>query len=300
MLMRFSIGPVGRFDAAVLHWSLTGATVPMLIASDAVGDLWTQRQFNPADVFVVPPAVDCKLLEHVPRNAIRRQWRDEFGVDDDTFIVGLIGEPVSWPDARMAVEIVARVALSGRRVRIALQPAAARRVEAMTLLRRLDMIGLAMGIDELAEPWRVMNGLDAALALGVDFRAIGNAIRSAPSVGRAASLRRVEPHLVRRPHPSISPVLWACAAGVPVIAHDLPSLRGIIEHERTGLLVNEHDMNAASDHIARLHDDSALRNRISVAAIDMINSRFTPQTLCDHMEQACEDAVNEQALQMRG
>ena len=76
--------------------------------------------------------------------------------------------------------------------------------------------------------------------------------------------------------------------------------RGIIEHDRNGLLVSEHDMNGASDHITRLYDDPSLRNRLSAAGIETISRGFTPTALCDRIEQACEDAVNQQALHMSG
>jgi glycosyltransferase involved in cell wall biosynthesis len=286
LLVRLAIGPVARLDAHIMTWSLTGGRIPLLAGTPAVARQWTR--FGAADAVVANHGVNPGRLDDAPREAVRSAWCQEFGIGADDFVVGLIGEPISWPDARMAAEIVARVALAGRKIRLLLHHASARRVEALTLMRHLNMTHLLMECDELAEPWRVMHGLDAALALGVDFRAVGNAIRAAARPGEAG----VEQPPPRRPNPSVLPILWACAAGVPIVAHDLPSLHGIIEDDVTGLLLNEHDMNDASDRLSQLHDDPARRRRLGDAAAHMVRDRYSAQVLCDRIEHACDEAVN--------
>lgn len=284
VLARVSVAPVGwaGFDRFLLAPALR--SVSLLPSTHALAASCAGAGFDPQRTAVIAPAADLLTPGIAARADIRNFWHEEFAMHPDTFVVGLLGEPVSWPDARMAVEIVARLALAGRRVRMLLHPAASRRIEALTLLKRLRMLDLAMECDELAEPWRVIGGLDAALVLGVDFRAIGNAIRSAVRPGMAVHATP------RRPSPSVSPIVWCFAAGVPVVAHDLPSNREVIEHDVTGLLVPEHDMNGASDGLARLYDHWPLRQRHSAAATIVARDRFAMPLLAERLMQACEDA----------
>ena len=50
----------------------------------------------------------------------------------------------------------------------------------------------------------------------------------------------------------------AMAAGRPIIASDLPTLREVLEHERTALLVRPDDLNAWAEALERLRRDRAL------------------------------------------
>lgn len=58
----------------------------------------------------------------------------------------------------------------------------------------------------------------------------------------------------------------AMAAGCACVASDVIGVRGVIEHERTGLLVPEGDPRAMADAIARLLRDSALADRLGTSA----------------------------------
>ncbi|MCE4555097.1 glycosyltransferase [Roseateles cellulosilyticus] len=58
----------------------------------------------------------------------------------------------------------------------------------------------------------------------------------------------------------------AMAAGCACIASDVIGVRGVIEHERTGLLVPEGDEHALAEAIARLLRDPALAGRLGTAA----------------------------------
>jgi glycosyltransferase involved in cell wall biosynthesis len=58
----------------------------------------------------------------------------------------------------------------------------------------------------------------------------------------------------------------AMAAGCACIASDVIGVRGVVEHERTGLLVPEGDAVALADAIARLLHDPALARRLGSAA----------------------------------
>jgi glycosyltransferase involved in cell wall biosynthesis len=67
---------------------------------------------------------------------------------------------------------------------------------------------------------------------------------------------------------AISPLklFEAMAAGRPIIASDIPPIREILEHKRTGLLVEPDDIDAWVEAINMLREDPALAIRIAKAA----------------------------------
>jgi glycosyltransferase involved in cell wall biosynthesis len=56
------------------------------------------------------------------------------------------------------------------------------------------------------------------------------------------------------------------AAGLPIVASDLPSTRAVLRHGETGLLVAPGDAGAIAGAIAALHADRAVRDRLARAA----------------------------------
>ena len=60
----------------------------------------------------------------------------------------------------------------------------------------------------------------------------------------------------------------AMSQGVPVIATDAvgAAAGGLVEHERTGLVVPADDSRALAQAMKRLHDDPSLRARLGAAA----------------------------------
>lgn len=67
---------------------------------------------------------------------------------------------------------------------------------------------------------------------------------------------------------SISPIklFEAMAAGRPIVASDLPAIREIVEHEKTGLLVPPDDIQAWIDALERLLHTPELARRMALAA----------------------------------
>lgn len=63
-------------------------------------------------------------------------------------------------------------------------------------------------------------------------------------------------------------LIEAGASGLPLITTDVPGCREVVTHELDGLLVPVKDGYALAQAIARLQDDLALRQRLSVAARD--------------------------------
>ena len=77
-----------------------------------------------------------------------------------------------------------------------------------------------------------------------------------------------------------SVILDAFAAGLPVVASDIPGIRDVVEHEITGLLVPPADPVALTAALARLRDDDALRTRLAEAG-RRASADFTPERMAD-------------------
>jgi glycosyltransferase involved in cell wall biosynthesis len=69
--------------------------------------------------------------------------------------------------------------------------------------------------------------------------------------------------------------LEAMAAGVPVVATDVPGTRDVVTHERTGLLVPAGDAHALSQAIRHILNDASLRQRITEAGRQEVAARFS-------------------------
>ena len=75
-------------------------------------------------------------------------------------------------------------------------------------------------------------------------------------------------------------VLEANACGTPVVATRVPGLQDSVRHEETGLLVERSSPSALAESVTRILDDSALRDRLSVGAIEWAN-RFSWDAVAD-------------------
>jgi glycosyltransferase involved in cell wall biosynthesis len=65
-------------------------------------------------------------------------------------------------------------------------------------------------------------------------------------------------------------VVEYAAAGLPIVAPDLPPVREVLKHEHTGLLFPPGDTTALSEVIARLAEDGPLRARLGRAARESV------------------------------
>jgi glycosyltransferase involved in cell wall biosynthesis len=67
----------------------------------------------------------------------------------------------------------------------------------------------------------------------------------------------------------------AMAAGLPAVGSDVPGVRDLLIHERTGVLVPSQDAAALADAIERLAGDGKLRRRLGRAARNRIVQQFS-------------------------
>jgi len=214
----------------------------------------------------------------------RASIRHGLAVDDGTFLVGLFSEPGSWADAWPAANAAMRLQVMGRDVRVIVAPTVRRRPGTEAWLRDVGA-GSAMIVDDaVMAPWTVLPALDAVL-MPAGSAAPQPGIPGEPVSGsdvRGSAMRRVRASArwlvgsrgAARPCPGMLPLIWACAAAVPIVADDVPGVRAVIEEGVTGLLVPSGHYVRAADHLCRLVDDPVLRGRLGAAARSAAHRRF--------------------------
>ncbi len=219
----------------------------VLAASPAVRDSCEAAGIDGARLSVVQPGVDRTAMDSGDRGALRRRWN----AGEETLVVGLLGEPADNCDARAAVTAISRVALTGKEVKLLVHPDSIARTGVRAWLGRLAIPGLLHVDDEVAQPWRVAGGLDAAL-------------------------------IITRYPSSDLPVVWAMAAGVPVIAEGTAAMRQIIPDAMSCLLFAPGDFNAVSGFILRLFDDVAA-GRIGPVFGDRVAKSYSADAFAEHL-----------------
>jgi glycosyltransferase involved in cell wall biosynthesis len=243
--------------------------VSVLAASQALLDAYAPPAAGSGWRAVLTPGADPSSGHFEERQTIRSRWASEFKIDEHAFVVGLLAEPITYSDVYTATIIAARLRISGRNVRLLVHPSASRRLLAQRLAREISMGELIVVADELAQPWRLAKGLDAAMIL------------SAPTTTRTSSL----------------PMLWALASGTPVVADAPLSAAGqsdssfLIQDGIDGMLIDFHDLNAASYRIARLYDDRNLSARLGHAAKARVDSNHGLGEYCARLTAAYEHLV---------
>jgi glycosyltransferase involved in cell wall biosynthesis len=70
------------------------------------------------------------------------------------------------------------------------------------------------------------------------------------------------------------------SAGCAIVASDTKPLHELIEHEKTGLLVDFFDYQALADQVSQLLDDEPRRVMLGVNARKRIESSYDLNTVC--------------------
>ena len=265
-----NVGPVNSFNTQLLNYLTEHHPMTILAASSAVYREYMSMGVHGTNLDVLPPAVHPEAVRMEDRDTLRERWE----VDDRTFVVGLLSEPVSWADARQALNVVLRAALTGRDVKLLMHHTATGRVEAEMAAREMGCEDILIIDDDVAEPWRVVHGLDASLLIGGELNVMNLRDAGSPFSLLFGGGRRV------RPMPGVMPLLWSLAAGVPVIAESSDAVRDIIDNQTSGLLVKHNDINAASDRVIRLYDDPTVGGRIGAAGRLRAHKHFHVSAFC--------------------
>lgn len=82
-------------------------------------------------------------------------------------------------------------------------------------------------------------------------------------------------------HASLTPLAWAMALGVPVVAAETEAVAGWVEHEATGLLYRPHAPRELAAMTLRLLDDGSLADRLAQSAQKRAAERCSPRGLLE-------------------
>ncbi|MCA9296216.1 MAG: glycosyltransferase, partial [Phycisphaerales bacterium] len=263
-LATLSVGPLSGVHSQLLIQLLKRRPMPLLATSTAVQREYRSMGLPTASLGVLPPAVHARSIEQVSRVDLRERW----GIDEETTVIGLMSEPVNWADANVAMNILMRIIVTGRKAKLLLHPTAYRRAEAEWLMRSFDDPNIMIIDDEVAEPWRVVNGLDVALLIGGPLNVMNLDDAASPWSFLTGGGRRL------RPMPGIMPLLWAMASGKPVVAEASNAVADIIQDGVNGFLVHAHDINPVCDRILRICDDHTIGHRLGANARKTVDQRF--------------------------
>jgi glycosyltransferase involved in cell wall biosynthesis len=90
-------------------------------------------------------------------------------------------------------------------------------------------------------------------------------------------------------------LMEAMAVGVPVVAYDIPGVDQLITHESTGLLAPLGDWQQLANHLIRLVAEPELTYKISSAARQLVDQRFSAARMAAEYQQLfCELLPSEQ------
>ncbi len=272
-LATIGVGAVRERGLRMLARAVARAPMRLLAATGEVRRACERLGIEPERLTDFPPAVDpasSTLVEK--RDSLRQRW----GVEDGTFVVGLLSEPPRWADAGRAVTVLSLVVNTGRNVRLIAHPACRGRVQSEQWASQIGLPGLIRVDEGLAEPWRVVGGLDAALFPG-------------GLAGPTAARKHRTALMGRRPGPM--PLLWAMAASVPVVAEATEAARGIVQDGAIALLVERGDTNAAARALIDLYDDRTKAGRIGARAREAVATRFDARDYCRRLEEVYEEEM---------
>ncbi|GAB4506122.1 MAG: hypothetical protein Kow00123_02600 [Anaerolineales bacterium] len=239
-----SFEPPTRFDRLLAPRITAHIFISQAIADWILGTGVRLRKW-----YVVHNGVD--LAEFQSRPNTRARIRTELGLPESAFVVALLGRLVPWKGHEVFLDAMERLA--------PLHP---------------NLVGCIVG-----EGWR-----------GHDFeQRLRARVEGGPLKGRVvfAGFRPDVPALLQAAdalaHTSVEPepfgrvIVEAMAARLPIVATAAGAVPEILEDERTGLLVPPGDADRLAQALERLMRDPDLRRRLSAAARQEVEARFTVQ-----------------------
>ncbi len=267
LVVTLPVGPTRRGVATrFVLWALRRSSARFLAASSAVEQAYRALRFNGARMSVLAPGVE-PADAGTTAAAVRRRW----AVGEETCMVGLLSETPRSADARAAASVVTLLAGAGRAVKLVVDPEARHRAAAQRWARRVGRSDTLLLDREIATPWRVVAGLDAALLIAAPDRA-GGSDRDGTIGG-------------------LGPLLCALAGGVPVVAEINAVTTEVITDDRDGFLVGPNDTGAAAERLMALLDDRAKAARIGAAGRAHVSRAYQMDVYCDRLRRVYEEMV---------
>ncbi|NOG56094.1 MAG: glycosyltransferase family 4 protein [Planctomycetes bacterium] len=305
-----------RWLAAVVTAQSRSARTTALAISNSVKREWVQSGVPQASVHVVRPGIDLAHVRHTHRDTLRKQWSDwavQHGAaswSDDTQVVGVLADDVRRLDLLRAARVLGLSRLAGPDV--AMIVPAGRLKPAYRLVRGLERsdgtAGISAGhfiVDDRirTEPWNVLPAVDAALILGDDThepatdsrpRALG--LRALMGTSSSRQVGIGTPRQIETTSPGALPMLWAAAAGVPIVGEACYAVSEMIESGHSGLLTIPGDDRGLIRRLTELRTDAQAHWRLADTARSEAFSFFSPSRYRRDLEIVYEQIVQGQTV----
>ena len=232
--------PGSRIGLALQRW-----LVPRLDALIVLTELLAQRyvdlEIPPRRVAVISDAVDIDVFGRCSKAEARK----ELGVGKNDFLVMYVGQMYKWKGVETLVAAAAFLSDDTHVWLVGGTPEELPRIEKLLSAPGADLVKLVGYV----APTQIPTCLAAADVLAL------------PNSGQTA---------VSRYYTSPLKLFEYMASGRPIIASDLPSLREIITHEETALLVPPDDARAFAAAVERLRHDADLARRLAANSLQMV------------------------------
>lgn len=244
----------GRVTWLMRHRLRRGNTIISTI-SDPLRCALTRHGWPSDAIRLLQPGVNPAWVDDDRRDALRASWGV---VDASTRVVLLMGDPPNRAEATEAGLCVGLAHETGRDIRLLVSPQARGTDRATRMAHEIDRAERII-VDDIADtPWVALAGCDAAMILDGGFAA---------RRGVGAS------HLAGTTGGTLS-VLWAMAAGVPLIAEDTDRMRAFIDPQLSGCLTAPGSAKAVARQLCQWHDHPESARAWGDAARQMVLQRY--------------------------
>lgn len=263
-------------SSGTVHWlrMLLGERPgEILAASNTVARALKTHGVAEKRLHVLRPGVHIGLIDHAARAEIRERW----DVAPDTRVVALIGEPAHLCDAWRASWVLSMLLAGGEDAALVVSPRSRRATAAWERLAELGMPQRLLLDGAAEEPWRVLSACDAVLFFGDDRR---DDVPDQTPIWRRPR--------ASRPMPGMLPVLWAMAAGVPIVAEASYAVSEVLEHQHSAHLVKPGDTWGAARALHQIFSDPQSTWRLRDTARSESFSFFSRLRFCDQVRKVYE------------
>ncbi len=204
-----------------LKYKLTCDAV--VAVSEKIRELSTQAGIPPEQIHVIPDGIE--IPQHLPTAAERLQLRSSWGLDDDHFVVGLLG--ASTPEKGHDIAIAAFAGLR----------------------KRLPNARLVLAANEPVSTYE-----RSILSADID---LDNLVRLGPLCDLADFFPGLDLFIMPSRSEGLgSSALWSMAYGIPLVATRVGGLPEIVVENETGWLVPPDSPEALADAIINASHDS--------------------------------------------
>ncbi len=232
--------PSSRTGLALQRW-LAPRLDALIVLTELLAQRYVDLEIPPRRVEVISDAVDIDVFGR----SSKFEARKELGVGKNDFLVMYVGQMYKWKGVETLVAAAAFLSDDTHVWLVGGTPEELPRIEKLLSAPGADLVKL---IGYVA-PTQIPTCLAAADVLAL------------PNSGQTA---------VSRYYTSPLKLFEYMASGRPIIASDLPSLREIITHEETALLVPPDDARAFAAAVERLRYDADLARRLAANSLQIV------------------------------